>query len=129
MTHRLVQALVAVALFLPAVALAVPRPPEPRLHPRDVSPLPSYVRNVEPAIVGLRVRARADATSSARLGVHRFASGVVFDPRGYVVTVSYAVMDAVEIEVLRRDGRTAPGKLAGFDLDSGLGVVKIEGEA
>src|SRR4051812_9986617 len=101
MTHRLVQALVAVALLVPAVALAVPRPPDPRLHPRDISALPTYVRKVEPAIVGLKVRARADATSSARLGVHRFATGVVFDARGYVLTVSYAVMDAVEIEVLR----------------------------
>jgi S1-C subfamily serine protease len=127
MTHRLVQALVAIAL-LPAAALAVPRPPEPRVHPGEVSGMPTYVRKVENAIVGLKVRARADATSSARLGVHRFASGVVFDPRGYVVTVSYALIDAVEIEGFRRDGRTVAGRLAGFDLDSGLGIVKLEGE-
>jgi len=127
MTRRLVQALVAVAL-LPAAALAVPRPPEPRVHPREISGLPSYVRKVERAIVGLKVRARAGALSSTRLGVHRFASGVVFDPRGYVVTVSYALMDAVEIEAFRRDGRTVAARLAGFDLDSGLGIVKLDGE-
>ena len=126
MTRRLVPTLLALAL-LPAAAFAVPRPPEPRLHPREISGLPTYVRKVENAIVGLKVRARANATSSARLGVHRFASGVIFDPRGYVVTVSYALMDAVEIEVFRRDGRTVPGKIAGFDLDSGLGIVKLEG--
>ena len=127
MTRRLVQALVAVAL-LPAAALAVPRPPEPRVHPREISGLPSYVRKVERAIVGLKVRARAGSLSSTRLGVHRFASGVVFDPRGYVVTVSYALMDAVEIEAFRRDGRTVAARLAGFDLDSGLGIVKLDGE-
>jgi S1-C subfamily serine protease len=85
------------------------------------------VRKVENAIIGLKVRARADATSSARLGVHRFASGVIFDPRGYAVTVSYALMDAVEIEAFRRDGRTVAAQVAGFDLDSGLGIVKLDG--
>lgn len=127
MTRRFVHALVAIAL-LPAAALAVPRTPDPRLHPREISGLPTYVRKIETAIVGLKVRARANATSSARLGVHRFASAVVFDPRGYAVTVSYALMDAVEIEAFRRDGRTVTARLAGFDLDSGLGIVKLDGE-
>ena len=126
MRRRLVQALLVLAL-VPATALALPRPPEPRVHPREAPGVPTYVRTIEPAIVGLKVRARADASSSARLGVHRFASGVVFDPRGYVVTVSYALMDAVEIEAFRRDGRTAAARLVGFDFDSGLGVVKLEG--
>jgi S1-C subfamily serine protease len=127
MRRRLVHALVAIVL-LPAAALAVPRPPAPRVHPRDIPGLPSYVRRVEPALVGLKVRARANATSSARLGVHRFATAVVFDPRGYAVTVSYALMDAVEIEAVRRDGKTVGAQLAGFDLDSGLGIVKLDGE-
>ena len=127
MTRRLVLALAAGAL-LPAAAFAVSRPPDARLHPREISGLPTYVSKVENAIVGLKVRARADATSSARLGVHRFASAIVFDPRGYAVTVSYALMDAVEIEAFRRDGRTAAATLAGFDLDSGLGIVKLDGD-
>ena len=127
MTRRLVLALAASAL-LPAAAFAVSRPPDARLHPREISGRPTYVSKVENAIVGLKVRARADATSSARLGVHRFASAIVFDPRGYAVTVSYALMDAVEIEAFRRDGRTAAATLAGFDLDSGLGIVKLDGD-
>jgi S1-C subfamily serine protease len=128
MTRRLVPALIALAL-LPAAALAVTRPPQERLHPREAAAVPTYVRKIEPALVGLKVRARRDASSSARLGVHRFATGIVFDPRGYAVTVSYALMDAVEIEAVRRDGRTVAAKLTGFDLDSGLGVVKLDGES
>src|SRR5688500_9138145 len=85
---RLVPALALVLALLPAAALAVSRPPEPRLHPRDTAPVPSYVQKVEKAMLGLKVRARADATSSARLGVHRFASAVVVDARGYALTVS-----------------------------------------
>ena len=127
MMRRLVAVLGALAL-LPTAALATSRAPDPRPHPREISGLPSYVSKVENAIVGLKVRARAGATSSSRLGVHRFASGVIFDERGYVVTVSYALMDAVEIEAFRRDGRTVSARLAGFDLDSGLGVVKLDGD-
>ena len=128
MTRGLVRLFAAVVLVLvPAAASAVARPPAPRLHPRDVTAVPSYVQKVEPAIVGLKVRARSDAPSSARLGVHRFASAIVFDSRGYALTVSYAVMDAVEIEAVQRDGRTVSATLAGFDLDSGLALVKLDG--
>jgi hypothetical protein len=93
MIGRLLTALACVAC-LPALALAVARPPEPRLRPADTAENPSYVQRVEPAIVALRVKADPDAASSARLGVNRFASGVIFDPRGYAVTVSYALIDA-----------------------------------
>ena len=127
MTRRLAQAL-ALLVLAPGMALAVSRPPEPRVHPRETSTMPSYVQKIEPAVVGLKVRAREDAPSSARLGANRFASAIVFDPRGYAITVSYAVMDAVTIEGVRRDGRTVPGTLAGFDLDSGLALVKLEGQ-
>src|SRR5262245_5425411 len=127
MTRRLVHALALVAALTPMTAAAVSRPPAPRLHPRDVAPVPSYVQKVEPAIVGLKVRARANAASSARLGVNRFATGVVVDPRGYALTVSYAVMDAVEIEAVKRDGRTVSATVSGFDLDSGLALVKLDG--
>src|SRR5919106_424881 len=126
MTRRLVSALIALAL-LPAAAVAIPRMPEPRQHPRDAAGAPTYVRRVEPAIVGLKVRARANATSSARLGVHRFASAVVFDARGYAVTVSYAIMDAVEIEAVARDGLTVAASVAGFDFESGLALVRLDG--
>ena len=127
MTRRLVLALTAL-LLLPAAVHAVPRPADPRLHPRNTAGEPSYVRKVEPSVVGLKVRAKADAVSSARLGVHRFASAIVLDARGYAVTVSYAVTDALEIEATRRDGRTVPARVVGVDFESGLSLVKLEGD-
>jgi S1-C subfamily serine protease len=127
MTGRIGAALV-VALLLPlSLALARPVPREARPVPGQMSMLPSYVQRVEPAIVGLHVRAAEDRPSSARLGAHRFGSAVVFDPRGYAVTVSYVVLDAVRIEARLRDGRMAPATLAGLDLDTGLAVVRLEG--
>jgi len=127
MTPRLAAALV-LGLLVPALALALPRSPERRLHPGDIPPLPSYVARVAPAIVGLKVRAAADAASSARLGVERFGSGVVFDARGYAVTVSYILLDAITIEAQTRDNRTEEARLVGVDFDTGLGVVKLAGD-
>src|SRR6266849_6017960 len=126
MTRRLIGSLLLTVL-LPAAVLAAPRGREYRLHPKDVAPDPSYVRRVEPAIVAVRVRADPSAASSARLGSRRFATGVIFDTRGYVVTVSYALTDAVSIEAQLRDGRIVDARLVALDLETGLGVAKLAG--
>ncbi len=125
---RSVTPMLASLLLLPALALGAPgTAPEPRLHPKEVSALPSFVRRIEPSVVALRVRNAEKATSSTRLGSRRFGSGVIFDQRGYVVTVSYLLLDAVAIEARGRDGRTVSARVVGLDLDTGLGVVKLEG--
>ena len=121
----IVPALALVVLALPA--FAVPRPPLPRLAPGAVSPLPSYVRRIEPAVAGLRVKARADAPSSQRLGARRAGSAIIFDTRGYAVTVAYIVLDAETMEAQLRDGRLVTAHLVGLDLESGLAVVRLDG--
>jgi S1-C subfamily serine protease len=126
MTRRWLSVVVA-AVLVPGLAVAVPRPPTPRLHPSAVSPLPTYVRKVEPAVVALSVTAPEDARSSARLGARRAGSGVIFDDRGYVVTVSYLVLDATRIEARTRDGASIEAELVGVDLDTGLAVVRLRG--
>src|SRR5256885_9798773 len=112
----------------PAVGLPTPGNRETRLHPKDGAASPSYVQRVVPAIVAVRVRPDPNAASSARLGSRRFATGIIFDTRGYVVTVTYVLTDAASIEVQMRDGRTVDGRLVGLDLESGLGVVKLAGD-
>ena len=119
--------LAAVLLVPVSLVLARPTAREPRPHPKDMPAVPSYVERVQPALVGLHVRAAENRPSSARLGTRRFGSGVVFDPRGYVVTVSYVVLDALSIEARTLDGRTVPARLVGLDLDTGLAVVRLEG--
>ena len=125
---RVVTLTLASLLLMPAIVRGAPTSaPDRRLSPGDVSALPSFVQRVEPAIVGLRVRNAESAASSARLGSRRFGSAVIFDARGYALTVSYLLLDAVEIEARGRDGRAVSAQVVGFDLDSGLGVVKLEG--
>ena len=126
MTRRLRAAMIAV-LLVPLPVLAVPRPPEPRLAPGSVSPLPSFVRKVEPSVIGLRVKASPAALSSQRLGAQRAGSAVIFDARGYAVTVSYLAIDAERIEAQLRDGRAVGARLVGVDLETGLAVVRLDG--
>ena len=127
MKHIVTLTLASLLLSTPFVFGAPGSGPEPRLHPREVSALPSFVRRVEPAVVALHVKNDEKAQSSVRLGTRRFGSGVIFDQRGYVVTVSYLLLDAVSIEAKGRDGRSVPARVVGLDLDTGLGVVKLDG--
>lgn len=132
MTRRLRTALAALLLAaglasLALPALAVPRPAPPRLAPGAVSPLPSYVRRVAPSVVGLRVKANPDAASSQRLGARRVGTAAIFDTRGYAVTVTYLIVDALSIEAQLRDGRSVPARVVGMDLESGLAVVRLQG--
>jgi S1-C subfamily serine protease len=116
------------ALALPAVLLAAPRESERRLDPAQISELPSYVRRVEAAMVGIRVEVPAGRPSAATLGTERWGSGVIFDAaQGFALTVSYVLLDAERIEVTLRDGRTVPGRLVGLDLEVGVGVLRLEG--
>ena len=121
------QLMLALLLLVPALSLAAPSTQERSVHPRELSGLASFVKRVEPSIVGLRVRARENAPSSARLGSRRFGSAVIFDARGYAVTVSYLLLDAASLEARSRDGRRWEARLVGLDLDAGLGVIKLEG--
>lgn len=122
-------ALLAAALLLAASALstAAPRGDAPRPDPNRVSPLPSHIQRVAPAVVGIHVEVPADRPSAATLGSERWGSGVLFDAAGYALTVSYVLLDAGRVEVMLRDGRKVAGRVAGLDLESGLGVVKLDG--
>jgi len=120
-------AMLGVFTLIPLLAGAVPTLRELGRPPGPAPAEPSYVQQVAPAIVALRVRADESAPSSVRLGGRRFGTGIIFDARGYVVTVSYVLLDAMRIEARMRDGRTMPVRLVGLDLESGLGIVKLEG--
>jgi hypothetical protein len=52
---------------LATAASAAPRDVDRRLEPSRVSPLPSQVRRVEPAVVGIRVEVEPDRPSAATL--------------------------------------------------------------
>ena len=121
--RRLALALL-VLILAPALLLAAPPTSDRRPAP-SLSPIPSPLHRVAPAIVGLRVEVPGDRPSVLTLGRERWGSGVIIDAEGHVLTVSYVLMDAERIEVTLRDGRRVPARLVGLDLEVGLGVVKL----
>ena len=56
-------------------------------------------------------------------------SGVVIDPRGYVLTTEHVVAGASEITVSFGNGKRYKGKVIGADQETDVGVVKLEGAA
>ena len=119
--------LLVLAVVLPAFLWAAPRGSVERPDPSQAPTFPSYVQKVEPTVVGIKVQVPRDRPSVLTLGPERWGSGVIFDPNGYVLTVSYVLLDADRIEVSLRDGRKLPARLVGLDLEAGLGVIKLEG--
>jgi S1-C subfamily serine protease len=76
------------------------------------------------AVVRVRMKAIADARSSANLGQSREGTGVVIDERGHIVTIGYIVIEADSIEITTQDDRTVPATLVGYDHASGFGLLR-----
>ena len=53
-------------------------------------------------------------------------SGVIIDPRGYILTNEHVISGADKITVVLPDGRSFEGQLKGTDPRSDLAVIKIE---
>src|SRR5947199_1098909 len=56
-------------------------------------------------------------------------SGVLVDPRGYVLTNNHVIENAQDITVRRSDGRKFTAKLVGRDPKTDLAVLKVEAPA
>lgn len=115
-------------LLLAAVAVAAPTDTPPRFQPADPRAIPPHIQQVAPAVVGILARIPLDRPSVGTLGPVRWGSGVIFDPRGYILTVAYVVTDAADIQVSLRDGRVVPARLVARDTESGIGVIQLVGE-
>jgi serine protease DegQ len=58
--------------------------------------------------------------------VSSLGSGVIVDPRGYIITNHHVIEAAEEIEVLLADGRSARARVVGTDPDTDLAVIRID---
>jgi serine protease Do len=85
------------------------------------------VEVIEKALTGLvKIKSTASpkARSNATLGTEREGNGILLSPR-LVLTIGYLVMEADDIEVIDHKGRKLPGKVAGFDQETGFGLVRL----
>lgn len=75
------------------------------------------------AVVRIEAVAPDDAPSAAFLGRQREGSGVVLDDRT-VLTIGYLIVETDEVMVHTRQGRRVPASVAGYDHQTGFGLVR-----
>lgn len=80
---------------------------------------------IEPSVVHIITEQAGRRGFRPRTGV---GSGVVVDPRGYILTNNHVVESGESITVRLADGRECPAELIGALADTDLAVLKIEAE-
>jgi serine protease Do len=111
---RLVLALTA-ALIAPQIAPA---------QPIDVATQSRLLNRAAASVVGVRAKAVEDARSNRTLGSAREGSGVVIDGEGLVLTIGYLILEADQVQIVTDDDRVIPGRVVGYDMVSGFGLVQ-----
>ncbi|MGZ5065996.1 MAG: S1C family serine protease [Usitatibacter sp.] len=86
---------------------------------------PSYQALIDAAnaVVGVKVKAIADARSNDTLGAERIGSGVLIAP-DLVLTIGYLILEADQVEVADSDGTSVPATVVAYDQASGFGLVR-----
>ena len=85
-----------------------------------------YQRLIEAtnAVVGVKVKAIANARSNATLGDEREGSGVLISGEGLVLTIGYLILEADQVQVTDFQGQTVPATVVAYDHATGFGLVK-----
>lgn len=108
------------------IAATLPRPVPAESSRR--SAIVEAIAKAKPAIVSLRtlrvIPARFDNVESGR--VRGLGTGVIFDPRGYVVTNYHVVEDVNEIEARTADGKRFSASTVAIDKRADLAILKID---
>jgi len=79
------------------------------------------------AVVGLKVKAIANARSNETLGAERLGSGVLIGKDGLILTIGYLILEADQVEVTDSDGQTMPAAIVAYDHSTGFGLVRAIG--
>ncbi|MFN7733902.1 MAG: trypsin-like peptidase domain-containing protein [Pirellula sp.] len=97
--------------------------------PVRVSPIVRAIQRAEAAVVNIQGNKSIAVASAGGAGskqeVNGMGTGVIIDPRGYIVTNLHVVEDVNRIEVTLADGSTAIAKLLNYDPETDLALIKI----
>lgn len=75
------------------------------------------------SIVRLDAKVPAEAGSARSLGADRVGTGIILDDRT-VLTIGYLTLEADAVMVTTASGKRIPGSVAGYDHETGFGVVR-----
>jgi serine protease Do len=97
------------------------------LHAQEAAPTPQGKPQLTVdalSVVRVRAQAGANARSGQTMGRNREGTGVVIDSSGLVLTIGYLITEAEKVELNTSDGKTYPATVVGFDVGTGLGLLK-----
>lgn len=87
----------------------------------------SAVKKVAPSVVNIANVMLFQDVYYHVIPVKGVGSGLVIDPRGYILTNAHVVEGASELVVTLDDGRKLHGKVAGIDPRTDMAVIKVPG--
>lgn len=117
--------LVLLLLFLPGTA---------RASELRETPIVKAVRAARPAVVNIRGEKTISGTGEETSGlipgrrVNGMGTGVVIDPRGFILTNFHVVDGVREINVTFADGETLVARLIARDSATDLAIIKVRAE-
>jgi len=122
-------------LGLLSLIVSLGQPPSTPGSELRQSPIVKAVQRVRPSVVNIRGEKTIDSPATAQPGttaasrrVNGMGTGVVIDPRGYILT-NYHVVDGVrEIQVTMADGERHVARLVARDPETDLAVIKIDAD-
>ena len=88
------------------------------------APPAASIDDLASAVVRIKAYINPDGRSVQNLGVAREGSGIVIASDGLVLTIGYLILEAHSAEVVTNDGRTVPAEVAGYDHETGFGLLK-----
>ena len=100
-----------------------------------MSNLPSFENQITSAVEKLSESVVSiDSVRVARNFAYGFVpiegkgSGVIIDPRGYVITNNHVIDGAARVQVHLKDGRSYVGEVVGADSQTDVAVIKVEAD-
>ncbi len=129
--HRTFLAAFALGAALISVPARAQTPPPRGWNPRS-SPVVGVVKKIKDAVVNIHsersVRAGSEdlySTSPAQNRVNGMGTGIIIDPRGYIITNQHVVDDVSTLRVRLADGTTSIARILARDTENDLALIKI----
>jgi serine protease Do len=115
-----------------ALSLSITRP---RARGSDLreTPIVLAIRSAQPSVVSISGEKTIASKPNSEVGhaddsrrVNGMGTGVVIDPRGYIITNHHVVNGVRKIQVSLADGEESAAKLVQWDEATDLAIIKIE---
>ncbi|QDT13744.1 trypsin-like peptidase domain-containing protein [Planctomycetes bacterium K23_9] len=133
-SSRLLFAITMIAISIPASRLAAQGQRSAEgLNDIRQTPTVRAIRRASPAVVNIHGQKTVRNTAAGQAGadpdsfrhVNGMGTGVVIDPRGYVITNYHVVEDVDDIRVTLHDGTTTSADLVASRIRSDLALIKV----